>query len=402
MIDLKRLFGQLDKSLVHDWFKSHGIELDLNWQKLPKSRAGPQIFNAWSELSIEQQQLLEPDLLEVNAIAHERGVRGVIESATAVSLNLITELEKYESPASKILHVMHHHRDFWNGVCRFIELDILMTKRFWHTYPGLPAQPIKDLKTRTASLGSEVAAHFKLLDGTGRVHKISHHVRAEVVDYFFIDLSSHMERKSAVVDAKDIQLQSLWPTFDVVYVFDQTTGELSLMAKGGRAITESLRAKFCRCMFDMAPPPIDEEQPPYQLGSLLMGNNQLPIEPFDGISEVIVQSLRFRVVGQGKRRFLLEGDPERGPRDVYEMIKQMFREDVVTESNLRVAGVKFKFIFRPDSGVPKRSVTFEVSYPRTNSFKEEPETIREIIHRCLRRWGIESAPAADAAVDLAA
>jgi len=401
MIDLKRLFGQLDKSLVHDWFKSHGIELDLNWQKLPKSRAGPQIFKAWCDLPFEKQQKLEPDLLEVHNLAHERGVRGIIESAKAVEMDLLPELEKYESPASKILHAMHHHRHFWTNVCRFIEIDILMTKRYWHTYPGLPAKPIDGLKARMENMGVEVAAHFTKLDGTGRVHKITHFVRNKVVDYFFIDLSSHMERKTAVVDAKDIQLQSLWPTFDVVYVFDQTTGELSLLAKGGKPVTESLRAKFCRCMFDMAPPPIDMERPPYQLGSLLSVDNHLPVEPFDCIDEVIVQSLRFWVVGQGKRRILLEGDPQRGSRDVYAMIKEMFREDVVTEKDLRVAGVKFKFIFKPNSPVPKRSVTFEVSYPRTNSFKEEPESIQQIIHRCLQRWGIESA-SADAAVDQAA
>lgn len=401
MIDLKRLFGQLDKALLRDWFIFHEIELAINWQKLPKSRAGPQIFKAWCELPFEQQQRLEPDLLEVHTLAHDRGVRGIIDSAKAVEMDLLPELEKYESPASKILHVMHHHRGFWTGVCRFIELDILMTKRFWHTYPGLPAMPIEDLKTRTASLGSEVAAHFNKLDGTARVHKITHFVRNNVVDYFFIDLSSHMERKTAVVDAKDIQLQSLWPTFDVVYVFDQTTGELSLMAKGGKLVTESLRAKFCRCMFDMAPPPINVEQPPYQLGSLLSAATNLVIEPFDCIDEVIVQSLRFWVVGQGKRRILLEGDPERSPRDVYDMMKQMFRDEVVTEKDLRVAGVKFKFIFKSNSPVPKRSVTFEVTYPRTNSFKEEPESIQQIIRRCLQRWGIESAPHG-AAVDQAA
>ncbi len=387
--DLKRLLGQVDKELLRAFLISRGVKLDLDWGKLPAKRYGRQVFEAWQELPPEQQEAVEPDLLEVDRLAQERGVRGMIQTAAACGLALIDELSAYDSMASQILHVMVRHPRFWQEASRFVELDNLVHKPWWTTYPGLPAESIKGAKQKALKLRKEVSGFYLEREGRGRTSDVQHHVRGPKVHYFFVYLDSYVENSLTVVGPNKIDLRPRRPVFDVVFVFNGTSGELSLVAKGGKAITEPLRSMFCRTVFGIEPPSVTSEEPPYRLNLLLDPEAQFPTDLGDGIDQVKVRKLSLRLVGQGRRCIILEGDPDGGPKDVYALAQRVFRDGVFSPHELRVTGVTFRFLFSPNAPYKKRSITFEVSYPRTDTFKTESDAVQDLIRRCLRRWGLD-------------
>lgn len=401
--DPKRLMGQLSKPLLREFFETRNVSLGVDWEQLPEKRYGSQVFEAWTGLAPEDQQRLEPELIDVDHLAEERAVRGVVEAAADMGGDLHDELEQYESLPDRIMHVLLKHPRLWRNIQSFVELDLLVTKRFWYTYPGFATGPIDDVEGKLPAFEKAVGKFYNKLDGRGRIHDCQHHVRNGRIEYFFIQLDSYRRNTPAVDEDGRIAPQPQHPVFNVVFVFHREAGILELMAQGGKKVREPLLKLFCNHMLGVEPPSEYDGPPSYQLNVLLDLDKTFDIEPGDGIERVYLQALRFWMVGQGGRRITLEGDLNLNARDVYRMISDLFRDGPVALRDYRVAGAKFKFKFDSRGPIKKRSVTFEVSSPRSDSFKDEPEQVRAVIERCLRRWGIdENQPAEQPAEPVAA
>ena len=397
--DLKRLLGQVSKPMLQRFLTAREVDLAVDWDRLPKRRYAAKLFDAWLKLEADDQRRLEPELMDVARIAQERGVSGIIQAASEIGVDLQDELDGYESLPDRVLHVMVEHQRLWRQIQRFVELDLLVTRRFWSTYPGLPARPIDDLDAKLDLLKESVGDFYKQLDGRGRKRKVEHRLRNDRLHYFFVYLDSYIQSELGWRDDDEIAPQRLHPVFDVVFVFDRESGIVEMMAQGGKKVTEPLLRIFCREVLETDPPADNPEQRPYQLGGLLDPEKQFTLEPGDGIVEVYLQALQLRMTGQGGRRITLEGDLDRGPRDVHHMIEELFRGGSVALRDYRVAGAKFKVKFDPNGPISKRSLTFRVSWPHNDDFKGEPEQVREIIKRCLRRWGVDESESAEQLVE---
>lgn len=386
-MDLRQLFGRLDKDLLRDYFKVHDVELDVEWDKIPK-RHGKKTFDAWCKLEPEHQHITERWLLDVARLGQERGVFGMIKTAAELDTDLKGELEPYEGSASKILHVIVKHPLLWEQIKDFVELDLLVTKRFWRTYLGFPQQVLDDPKALSTTLKDKVAAFFQRERGQGRTSDVVVRERGDSI-YIFIYLDAYRENEMAVTSSGRIEPTVHRPAFDVVFAFHPATGMLDLMAKGGKLVTEPLCQIFSETAFDIQPPEIDRQEDPYQFDRLLDPAFKFPFEKRDGVTRVALVSLDVGLKGQGKRRMSLIGDPDRGDNDVHAMILEYFRDGLYTPLDLFVYGARFKIWFERSGPIKKRSITFKLSWPRSNDFKDEDEAVRNLIEKYLRRWKLD-------------
>lgn len=389
-LDIKQLLGHLSPTLFRDYLETRGVRTDFEWDKLPRKRYGKELFELWKSLPAPDQQKLEPDLCDIASFAKERGVKGMIQTAAGLGVALHDELEVYESMQDKVLHVMTRHPHLWQQMVCFTELDLMATTRYWHTFPGLPKREIEDVDARRLQLETRVAEFFLNHDGTGRDHASQHMVRCGNIDYFFIYLSSYSESDLAVsMPDRVIAEHVRTPVFDVVFAYHRQSGLLEMMARGGKRVTQPLLRIFCKEIFGIEPPTITDDQEPFQLNLLLNQMLRIQPSPGDGLRSVVLRSLRLWAIGQGGRRLSLEGDPARGSNDVYDMIRELFRDGTINAHDWRVAGAKFTVEFDPAGPVAKRSLTFEVSSPRSDNLKDQPEAVRSVVHRLLRNLGID-------------
>jgi hypothetical protein len=89
------------------------------------------------------------------------------------------------------------------------------------------------------------------------------------------------------------------------------------------------------------------------------------------------------------RRITLEADPDRSPDDVYHMIDECLDDTGCPMHALHVTQVTFCFQFAPRGRTRGGTVTFNVTWPNSCTVRSErPERV-EIVHKYLKRWGIE-------------
>jgi hypothetical protein len=131
-------------------------------------------------------------------------------------------------------------------------------------------------------------------------------------------------------------------------------------------------------------PPADPNVRPFALDHLMDRSLGFPTDPEDGITQVAIRGMRLSVVGNRRRRILLEPDPEGGPEVIYDMLERDLNRERLPRSILHVTKVKLEFQFNG-----ARPLTFDVSYPSYCNLKSKREEHRLIGEKYMRRFGID-------------
>jgi hypothetical protein len=147
---------------------------------------------------------------------------------------------------------------------------------------------------------------------------------------------------------------------------------------------------FSRVVLGEELPPEAPRAYPYDLSGLKSRAFSFPTDPANGIEAVCVRRLRLSFLGN-RRRITLEGDPDLGNRDVYDLLEQLTELKQFSLAVCNLTQVTLQFRFRPEGSARARSMTFDVSFPDSCNLKSLREEYRLLGEKYLKQWGIERA-----------
>lgn len=396
--NMQQILGRLDPPLLLDYLKRRGVELDIDPEKLPQKNPGKKLHGAMKKLEDVVVQQLEPDLFEMAVLSSERCILSFIDSGRKVGLHIADELEAYKSDESRILHIACHYPGLWANAKRFAEVEACANSKAWHTYPGFPTGAIPDVQDKKQVFRDQVVGCYQAQDIRGKISEIDHVVHGEETDYFFIKMDAPCSHRLQVRNKK-IEDALFHPAFEIVFVHHRRTGELNLLAEGGKKITEPLRKAYSEVMHGIEPPDLREEPVPYNLDCLLNVNKHFPFDPEDGIERVFLKKLYIKPINKQSRSVMLEGDTGGSDHDLYVTAVAELKKTLSPE-NYVVSRAEFQIRFVKGGKIPKTSLQFHVSAPRSDSFKNELLVVQALIKKLLKRWDID-ATEPPAAADLA-
>lgn len=386
--NMQQILGRLDPPLLLDYLKRRGVELDVDPEKFPKKHPGKKLYEAMKKLEDGVVQQLEPDLFEMAVLSSELCVLSFIASGRKVGLHIADELEPYKSEESRILHIACHYPGLWANAKRFAEVEACANTKAWHTYPGFPVGAIDGVQDKKEAFRTKVAECYQNQDTRGKICDVDHVVHGNETEYFFIKLDSPCVHRLQVRNKK-FEDAIFHPAFEIVFVHHRRTGELNLLAEGGKKITEPLRKAYSEVMHGIEPPDLREEPVPYNLDCLLNVNKQFPFDPEDGIERVFLKKLYLKPINKQTRSVMLEGDAGGSDRDLYVTAVAELKK-TLSPDNYVVSRAEFQIKFVKGGKIPKTSLQFQVSAPRGDSFKNELLAVQELIKKLLKRWEIDA------------
>lgn len=386
--NMQQILGRLDPPLLLEYLKRRSVELDVDPEKLPKKQPGKKLYEAMKKLEDGVVQQLEPDLFEMAVLSSELCVLSFIDSGRKVGLHIADELEPYKSEESRNLHIACHYPGLWANAKRFAEVEACANSKAWSTYPGFPYGAIHGVEDKKQVFLDQVVACYSAQDIRGKISEIDHVVHGEETDYFFIKMDAPCLHRLQVRNKK-IEDAIFHPAFEIVFVHHRRTGELNLLAEGGKKITEPLRRAYSEVMHGIEPPDLREEPVPYNLDCLLNVNKQFPFDPEDGIERVFLKKLYIKPINKQTRSVMLEGDPGGSDRDLYVTAVAELKKTLSSE-NYVVSRAEFKITFVKGGKIPKTSLQFHVSAPRRDNFKNELLAVQALIKKLLKRWDIDA------------
>lgn len=302
-------------------------------------------------------------------------------------MNLTADLDRHEGFHSKALWVFLEHESVFRVAGLMYHADTL-SSRYWKRRTGLPKnQPDVSHKVMQ-ELATALSAFYREKQGRGYRCKVDPYLRSNRYHYLFAYPEDYIDTFIGFDQDGSFARRPQRRAFEVIFVYDPHEGTLDLFAQGDKRLRGDLQEIFGRVMLKEELGPETYNSAPYHLNGLKDPRFGFPTEPVDGIAEVRVKRLRLSILGQGKRRIILEADPEGKPEEIYEMMTNWLNATHLPLAILNVTQATIQILFAPVGGARPKSLRFDISYPDACNLKSKREELRIIGEKYLKRWGI--------------
>lgn len=382
---LRNFFRLIPDPLLHRLFEQ------LRLPHMPADVDGngvDTLHRAWLALPARQREQAESVFRDIDDMATEEAVRALIEDSRFSGTDLTEEVGRQDGLHAKAVSAYLNYPEPFADTLRFVQADIL-PGRYWRKRGGLPHQQPDLSAEAVAALQAGFSGYYRENQARGDRCTVEHYLRAGRQHYVFIFLDDYVGTYVGH-DGGRLVRRPQRSAFENVFVFDPDAGTLEAYAQGDKRLHNELMQIFCRTVLKQDLPPEEPRRPPYRLNLLKSRDVALATDPEDDIAEVRVRSLRLSVLGS-KRRVTLEGDPNRGLQDVYDMLDQYIAAKQLPPALFNVTQATFQFRFRHTGQGRQRSMTFDVSFPDSCNLKSLREEYRILGEKYLRRWGIDCA-----------
>lgn len=383
----KRVLRQTSNALLKEFFAQHGYPLPISWDQLTETQMDG-VFRALQTLPEEPREKIEVLLQDLDEVAHDDGIRVMIEEAGFRGVDIGDKLEAMDSRFDKAMWVLLHYPEIWKAATMFARADDLSSGRSWRRRCDLPTVTPNVDDSNKLALEKALSAFYRERQGRGHHCHVDHFVRGGRQDYFFVYLSDYAGTHINFDEQGQFRRTPERRAFEVVFAYEQESGTLEMFAKGGNQVVEPHQQIFCRVILGRELPPADPKVRPYKLDHLMNRGTGFPTDPEDGIAEVSIRRMRISVVGNSRRRLLLEPDAEAGPDAVYDMLEEDLNRQKLPRSVLHVTKVTLRFLFNGQG--KRRSLTFDVTYPNSCNLKSRREEHRLLGEKYLKRFEIDA------------
>lgn len=385
----KRVLRQISNPLKKAFFERQGHPLPIAWDQITDTQIDD-VFSAWQMLPDDPRKQIEIVLHDVDEMAaNEEGVRILVEEGQYRGLDLAKDLEAMDSRYDKAMWVFLNHHEIWNAAVMFARADSISYGRSWTKRGDIPVVVPGTSKDDIQRLEDALSAFYRERQGRGHHCKIEHFPRGGEQDYYFVYLSDYADTYINFDDKGAFHRTPERRAFEIVFAYERSAGTLEMFAKGGKKVIDPLQRIFSRAILGQNLPPADPNAHPYALDHLMDRGFGFPTDPEDGIAEVSLRRMRISIVGNRRRRILLEPDAEAGREAVYDMLERDLNRAKLPRSILHVTKVTFQVQFNGNGNGNGKPLNFDVTYPSSCNLKSKREEHRLIGEKYLKRWEID-------------
>jgi hypothetical protein len=382
----KTFLRQVPNYLLREFFARRGLLGDIPWELQEETQVGS-IYDAWQALPDSERAEVDRVFQDVHAMACEAGVRALVEEGRFHTVDLAAALDRHEGFYHKAMWAYLRHERIFNVAALFNSADSL-SGGSWVRHRAMPRKLPDVSEKATRGLADALSEYYRENQGRGHRCTVETYLRAGRQHYFFAYPDDYADTYIGHDAKGEFVKRPQKKAFEVVFVYDPGEGTLELYARGDRGVKARLLYIFCSEILGENPPPEQPGDHPYELNGLLSREFAFPTDPQDGIEEVRILKMRLSL-GNGRRRIILEADPQGDPHDLYDMMIEYLTETCLAHGAVNVTQAEFRFCFFDRSGERPKPSRFSITFPNNSNLKSLPEERRLLAEKYLKRWGID-------------
>ena len=380
---LPTVLRMVPNPLLREFFVRMNLDsLPIDWDGLQKREIGP-IQQALDDLSDDDFDRVESNLHDVCELSRETGFNALVEAAAdAGDFDFASRLPDNGGWYHKAMWAWLNEPELVQSALVIHEVQSLNR---WRKRTDLPCRNPDTTPEAIERLSRELSDLLVWEQGRGR-HCTVETLSRKGVEYFFAWPDDFVQNVTIHDSAGRLRPRMMRKTFQIIFAFSPVDGTLELLARVPPKVRDRIEAVFGRTVLGVELAPWKPETV-YDLDVLKDPHFSLATDPEDAV-EVRIRAMRlsFR---NSHRRITLEADPDRSPDDVYHMINECLDDTGCPMHAVHVTQVTFCFQFAPRGRTRGGTVTFNVTWPNSCTVRSErPERV-EIVHKYLKRWGIE-------------
>ncbi len=361
----RSFFRHAPNAMLKRYFDEQGVLTEHNFSEVSETKVEP-IYQAWLSLPDTQRGAMERDFREIDALACEGGVKAIMDEAEWHGENLAETLGALEDLHEKTFWVFLERPKYWPAASAFCRADAISSSQ-WNECRTVSRTPARVDEASIRALEKILSNHFFNKEGRGKNCTVEPYRRGKL-DYFFAYPEDYVHA-SIEYDGPKFKRTARHPAFEIIFVYSQDEGKISLYMKGSRDTKREVRALFADTILGLELGEFVEDDRVYELDRLENSNSAFQFSPDTGIQSVAVKKFRLAINGS-KERITLEANPERNLNAVYELRDKVCK--TIPLSQMTITQVGIVVTFAPDPATGKASVrSFDINWPNSCSLKHD-------------------------------
>ena len=376
----RSFFRHAPNAMLKRYFAKHGVLTEHDFSEITETKIEP-IYQAWLSLPDAQRGEMERDFKEIDALA-EGGLKAIIDEAEFHGENLAELLSEHEGFHEKAFWVFLERPKYWPAASAFCRADAISSSQ-WNECRTVSHSPARDDDASIRDLEKILSHHFFNKEGRGKNCKVDCYKRGKL-NYFFAYPEDYAH---ASIDWEGATLKrtARHPAFEIIFVYSQDEGKISLYMKGSRDTKKEVRALFADTILGLELGEFVEDDRVYELAPLQDNNPPFKFSPDSGIQSVAIKKFRLAINGT-KERIILEVNPEYNINAIYELRDKLCKTIPASQMTITQVGIIVTFV--PDPATGKISTrSFDVNWPNSCSLKHDGKDA--IVRKMLIASGIE-------------
>ena len=377
----RSFFRNAPNAMLKRYFDKHGVLSDYDFSVITETKI-ESIHQAWLLLPDAQRGEMERDFKDIDALACEGGVKAIMDEAEWHSENLAELLDEHKGFHDKAFWIFLERPKYWPAASAFCRADSISSSQ-WNESRTINHSPARVDNASIRDLEKILSHHFFNKEGRGKNCTVEPYKRGKL-DYFFAYPEDYAH-SSIDWEGSTLKRSARHPAFEIIFVYSQDEGKISLYMKGAREAKKEVRALFADSILGLVLGEFVEDDRVYELAPLQASNPPFKFSPDSGIQSVAIKKFKMAINGT-KERITLEANPAQNHNAIYELRDKLCKTIPLSQMTITQVGVLVTFVPDPVTGkVGTRS--FEVNWPNSCSLKHDGKDA--IIRKMLIASGIE-------------
>jgi len=377
----KSFFRHAPNAMLLRYFAKQGVLTEHDFSKVTQTKIEP-IYQAWLTLLDTQRGEMERDFKTIDTLACEGGIKAIIDEAEWHGETLAEILSEHEGFHEKSFWVFLERPEYWPAASAFCRADSISSSQ-WNECRTVSHKPARVDESSIRDLEKKLSHHFFNKEGRGKNCTVEPYRRRKL-DYFFAYPEDYAHASIEWEDDK-FKRSARHPAFEIIFVYSQDEGKISLYMKGSRDTKKEIRALFADTILGLELGEFVEDDRVYDLTPLKKSNPPFKFSPDTGIQSVAIKKFRIAINGT-KERITLETNPTHNPNAIYEFRDKLCKSIPLSQMTITQVGVLVTFVPDPTTGKTSTK-SFDINWPNSCSLKHDGKDA--IIRKMLIASGIE-------------
>lgn len=378
---VQKMLRMTPNVMLREFFDHLGYQLTcIEWRRMPH-RCEQALKIVIDLLPKEAQDDIAGKLAVIFELACPSGVQALIEAAKRTGRYNFVELLPQAEPYHQAMWAWLHFPGLFEHATLMHQVEHLVRGKTRDDMPRVePRRGDEALK----ELATGISQFLRCEEGRGQHCTVEHFRRDNGTEYYVCYPDDFVQTIAVHDNAGTLQPQSIQPTFEIVFAYNQEEDTLNLFAKMPTPLKVKLECLFGQIILcqDIGPRRYCR---PYDLNRLRDRYFCLETDAEDGLTACIT---KLRVDSHEWGKIALEPAEKGCVHDVYDMVDHCLDHTAIDWDEVDILHATFRFRFDSMRGRRAGSLEFNVTYPDHFSTRTQLPDRLELVHKYLKRWRI--------------
>lgn len=329
------------------------------------------------------QRLIDIRFRQLHALANTHGTTLLISVAREAGFDVGEQLSAKRNAFERAFWCLVEHPALFDTEKIFAYTHSL-PKVSKETRCGFPQGRVIVNEETVADLTLRIKAVFKN-EKRGQDCHVDHRVH-NGIHLFTANPADYGEDVESWLPNGEFSTVSVRPPIRVAIYLDESTGAVTILAKGGTEKHESLFEAFAQAVFH-SDPPRRAGKKTYDLSIFKNPNYELTIDPADHFTRPRVVWMKLQFPESRYHKATFEVNPKDPTDNIYDKLRKKLRGGFDELTRATIESVELQTIFNVP-GEAEEVVQFRTTVPRWCTLDHEGK--EGIVRRHLKPWGVET------------